>query len=746
MKCRRFRSLLAVGVCFLAVTGPLSAAPAADPAPNQTPPARPKIGLALGGGGARGTAHIGVIRMLEQLHIPIDYVAGTSMGSIIGGLYSCGYTPDEMEKLIGSIPWDTLFRDAPERKDQSFRQKEDDFEHLIPFEFGLNLKKGGLVLPPGLLAGSKLGFVLENATLPCSSVTNFDQLRIPFRAVATDIQTGQPYVMSSGNLARVIRASMAIPAAFTPVEIDGHMLIDGGESENLPVQTVLAMGADIVIAVNVGSSGAATAAKPQNVGGMIGRLIDLPLQQNTMASAKLATLVITPDLDGYTSADFMKGLKMIPLGYKAAEADKSQLEQWSVPESVYAPWKQRHDATLPPLPYIDEVVIDPVPDVDPRRLEYLVHTKAGRVLDTKTLGQDLKRIYSLGYFEIVSYAIVEDGQRRILKITPTPKSWGPTYLKLGLFLGTDFQLTTGFGVTALVDATEMNGLGGEWKTSVTVGSPIDLKTRFFQPLTYRSHLFLSPYAGWKQSLTQVYDENEIALGTYQVSRTAVGMDLGYDFGTWGELRVGYGRAFGQGRRKVGDPSFPDVDWDEGGLTARMEVDQVDNVNLPHSGYFSNIAFLANREGLGGSTSYDHLSGAAVGVQTIGRWTGLVKVEGGSGLNTAIPFYDEFQLGGLFRLSGRPIGQLRGNTYALGALLLYYRLSDTGGLIVKNLSVGVSAEAGNTWAYQAPVTLSSLKPAGSIYIIADTILGPFFVGYGHSGSRNSSAYLYLNRAF
>ena len=256
MQFRQVRSLFALGLCLLAATGPLRAAPEPEPAPAQTPPARPKIGLALGGGGARGTAHIGVIRALEEMHIPIDYVAGTSMGSIIGGLYSCGYTPDEMEKLIGSIPWDTLFQDAPDRKDQSFRQKEDDFERLIPFEFGLNLKKGGLVLPPGLIAGSKLGFVLENATMPCASVTNFDQLRIPFRAVATDIQTGKPYVMSSGDLARVIRASMAIPAGFTPVEIDGHLLIDGGESENLPVQTVLAMGADIVIAVNVGSSGA----------------------------------------------------------------------------------------------------------------------------------------------------------------------------------------------------------------------------------------------------------------------------------------------------------------------------------------------------------------------------------------------------------------------------------------------------------------------------------------------------------
>ncbi|MGE5414173.1 MAG: patatin-like phospholipase family protein [Syntrophomonadaceae bacterium] len=741
---RRLVSMFAVCLCVYGVAPPLPAQTAEEPPAPASPPARPKIGLALGGGGARGTAHIGVIRMLEELHIPIDYVAGTSMGSIIGGLYSCGYTPDQMEKLIGTIHWDTLFLDAPERKDQSFRQKEDDFEHLIPLEFGLNFKKGGLLLPPGLIAGSKLGFVLESATLPCSSVTNFDQLRIPFRAVATDIQTGQPYVMGSGNLARVIRASMAIPAIFTPVEIDGHLLVDGGESENLPVQTVRAMGADIVIAVNVGSSGAETAAKPTSVGGMIGRLIDLPLQQNTMASAKLADVVITPNLDGYTSADFVKGLKMIPLGYQAALAQKAKLERWSAPESVYGPWKKRHDETLPPAPTIDEVVIDPVPGMDPRRLAYLVHTKPGP-LDTVVLGQDLKRIYSIGAFEIVSYSIEEDGKRHILRISATPKSWGPTYLKLGLFLGTDFQNTTEFGVTALVDATEMNSLGGEWKATLTVGQPLDLKTRYFQPLTYRSHLFLSPFAGWQQETGEVFF-NEQALGTYQVSRGAAGMDVGYDFGTWGELRVGYARAFGRGRRKVGNPDFPNLDWDEGGLTARVRVDQLDNVNVPHSGFFFDADYIGNRPGLGASTSYDQFFGVGTGVQTIGRWTGLAKFEGGTGLGSQIPFYDEYRLGGLFRLSGRPIGQLSGNTYALGALLLYYRLTETEGAIVKNLSIGVSAEGGNTWAFQAPVSWAGMKHAGSVFVIADTLIGPFFIGYGRSGSKNNSAYLYLNRSF
>ncbi len=629
----------------------------------QDPPPRPKIGLALGGGGARGIAHIGVIRALEEMNIPIDYIAGTSMGSIAGGLYACGFTPDEMEAVIESIKWETLFQDAPDRPEQSFRQKEDDFEHLIPLEFGLNFKKGGLVLPPGLIAGSKLGFVLDSTLLPCS-VSNFDELRIPFRAVATDIQTGNPYVMTKGSLARAIRASMAIPAIFTPVELDGKLLVDGGEAQNLPVQTVKGMGADIVIAVNVGSSGAETAEKPTNVGAMIERLIDLPLQQNTQASARLADFVITPDLKGYTSADFIKGTEMIPLGYQATMADRAKLEKYAEPESVYRTWKLGHDATKPPLPFIDVIEIDPVPGVDPRRISYRVETKAGQVLDTKVLGSDLKRIYAMGIFEIVSYAIIPDGDRNILRITPTLKSWGPTYLKLGLFLGTDFQLVTQFDVVALVEATQLNRLGGEWKTLVKVGTPLAVETRFFQPLNYKGRLFLSPFGGWRQDLSRVFDEEGDALATYQVSRGAVGMELGYDFGTVAELRAGYVRAFGKARRKVGDVIFPELDWDEGGFTARLEVDQLDNVNVPHAGYFGFADYLGNRESLGGTESYDRFSTGALGAQTIGRWTGLLKGEGGTGMGRAIPFYDDFQLGGLFRLSGRPLGQIRGDKYVL----------------------------------------------------------------------------------
>jgi NTE family protein len=505
------------------------------------------------------------------------------------------------------------------------------------------------------------------------------------------------------------------------------------------------MGADVVIAVNVGSSGAEIAAKPANVGQMIGRLIDLPLQQNTQASARLADVVITPNLEGYTSADFAKGAEMIPLGYKGAVVENDKLSKWSEPASVYEAWKRGHDQSLPPLPYIDAIEIDPVPGVDPRTIARLVETKAGQVLDTVTLGHDLKRVYGLGYFEIVSYSIVPEGNRNVLHITATPKSWGPTFMRLGLALGTDFQLATSFGVVALIDATQLNSLGARWKTTLTLGSPLDFKTRFFQPLTYQQNLFISPYFEWRQDVSRIYLNGEDALATYQISEGAGGVDLGYDFGSWGELRVGYARGFADAHKKVGSPVYPDQNVDVGGINASMQVDQLDNVNLPRSGYLAILDYRGNRTSLGATESYDKLQGAAIGVQTIGRWTGLAKIEAGSGLATNVPFYADFQLGGLFRLSGRPIGQLTGDKYGLASFLLYYRLTKEQGALIKNLYAGLSAEVGNVFDFGAPVTFHGTKSGGSIFVVADTLVGPLFIGYGHSGG-NSSAYLFLNRSF
>ncbi|HTO86146.1 MAG TPA: hypothetical protein VMR54_01280, partial [Thermoanaerobaculia bacterium] len=382
--------------------------------------------------------------------------------------------------------------------------------------------------------------------------------------------------------------------------------------------------------------------------------------------------------------------------------------------------------------------------VDPRRIKDMIRTKAGQPLDNKTLAEDLTRIYGLGIFESVGYTIVPDGSQNTLLISAALKSWGPTYLQAGLDLATDFHVTTEFGVTLFVDATEMNRLGGEWKTVLTFGSPFDFETRFFQPLSYGGHFFLSPFAGWRQYNFQFWnDAGTLIATTSQVRSLFGGIDLGYDFGNFAELRVGYLRGSRDVTTLVG--VRPDTSPGQGALTAQLTIDRLDNVSLPHAGYFARIGYFGDRIQYGGEHDYDLFRADAGGAATIGRWTGNLQLEYGSTLGTTVSPIDRFWLGGLFRLSGLPIRSLRGQELALATGRVYYRLIGTGAGILKNISVGGSLEAGNVWPNQQLVSFSNLKTAGSVFVITDTIVGPFFLGYGRSGG-SSSFYLYLNRTF
>jgi NTE family protein len=731
------------GVLLAALAFGVAGLLAAQASPPQTgePGKRPKIGLALGGGGARGFAHIGVLRALEAMHIKVDYIAGTSMGSVVGSLYASGYSPDAMEKIVARIPWDTVFNDSPERKDLSFRNKEDDFRHLLPIQFGLTKK--GLGLPSGLIAGNKLGFVLRSILLPSVAVTDFDHLRIPFRAVAADVQTGEPVVLATGDLARCVRASMAIPAAFTPVEIDGKLLIDGGEAQNLPVQAVRAMGADYVIAIDVGASGEASK-KPEDVAQMLGAIIDIPLKQNTVTSRKLADLVIQPDLKGFSSADFDKFKEFYPRGQKATEQYAGELARLSAPAADFEAWRSAVQAPFPPYPVIDAVEVADVSSFDISRLKRLVRVQPGP-LEPAKVAQDLKRIYALGVFTAVSYDVVREGGRWILRYNAVPKNWGPTFVRPGLGFESDGQSNTEFDLTFLVDATEMNRLGGRWKSVVDLGSNLGVSSIFYQPVEPTGTFSLAPSVGWGRHRAYIYAGDE-RLAEYLVSRFQGGLEAVGDFGTWGELRAGYNGGTGDGTRKVGDAAFPDVHVSFGAFEGQFIVDQLDNVNVPRSGYYGKVGFTGERTGLGATSSYDKLEGGILGVQTIGRWSGLLKFQGGDSLDTTLPYYDTFTLGGLFNLSGRPIGQLRGQTYLLGAAALYYRLNARSGLILKDLYVGVTAEVGNTWNRQQDVSLSDLENSGSIFFIANTLIGPVYVAWGRGSGGFNSFSVALNKPF
>jgi NTE family protein len=728
------RMLLLSAAFFAGAVWPL-AAQAPEPA------RRPKIGLALGGGAARGFAHIGVLRAFEALHIPIDYIAGTSMGSVIGSLYASGYSPDAMEKIVERIHWNTIFDDSPERKNLGFRDKEDDFHHLLPIEFGLTKK--GLGLPSGLIAGSKLGFVLRSVLLSSISVRDFDNLRIPFRAVAADVETGNPVVLSKGDLAKAVRASMAIPAIFTPVEIDGVLLIDGGEAQNVPVQAVRAMGADIVIAVDVGSSNEPYA-KPENVAQMLSKIIDIPIKQNVAASKKLADIVVVPDLKGLTSGAFDKCAELVPLGQQAIEKMAGDFSRFSVPAAEYEAWRARVQAPLPDLPVIDAVEVSDIPGFDVSRLRRLVRVKPGP-LEPAKVGQDLKRIYALGTFTAVSYDVVHEGDRWILRYIATPKSWGSTFVRPGIGFESDGKSNVEFDVTLLVDATEMNRLGARWKTLLDLGSNLGISSAFYQPVEPTGTLSVAPNVFAGRHLLDLYQgSNRIA--QYLVSEFKGGADLVADFGTWGELRAGYLGGPTSAVLKIGSPTLPDAHASFGAFESKFLVDQLDDVNVPRSGYLGGVSFQGERTSLGATKSYDKLEGRLLGVQTLGRWTGGFKVGGGDSLGTTLPYYDAFTLGGLFDLSGRPVGQLRGQTYLLGGVALYYRLNAKSGLVIKDLYVGVTAEVGNTFNRHQDVTLSHMENAGSLFAIVDTLIGPFYVAWGRSSGGFSAFSVALNKPF
>jgi NTE family protein len=707
----------------------------------ELPPGSCKIGLALGGGGARGAAHIGVLKVLEELRIPIDCIAGTSMGSVVGGLYAIGYSPAELEKIVGSIDWVHIFDDNPPRPKRAFRRKEDDFLYALGLEVGL---KGGLTIPPGLIAGRKLGFILASTTLPAAGIDDFEKFPIPFHAVAADVQTGESVEISKGNLARAIRASMAIPVVFTPVELNGRLLIDGGNSENLPVRALKEMGAQIVIAVDVGSSGEIPTDKPTSATGILGRIIDIPLLQNTVASRKLADTVVIPNLKGIGTGDFTKALQAVPRGETAARSHLAELQRWSVSPEEYAKWRAAH-RQLPARPTtIRSVEIVPIPKIDSRRIQHFVHSKPGPI-DLEKLDSDLERLYGTGLFENVQFELAGTGSERDLRIEATPKSWGPTYLKTGLSFSGDLKGTSAFGILALVDATEMNRLGAQWKTALEFGTESSISSTFYQPLGYGSDAFAAPRFQLSQKTVDVFtpDTNN-RIAEYRVRRLAGGLDLGYDFGTFAELRGGVEWGNVKAQRRTGDPQFPDLDERTGAILGRLRVDQLDNVTIPKNGYFANVDFRAERTGLGASASFDLLEASVLGAKSFDRFTIVGRGKWGDPLGTSPAYYDFFKLGGLFQLSGYAPNQLFGRSYGLVEGIFYYRLA-RGGVLLQATYLGASVEGGNVW-NDTPRTFSSLKAAGSVFVAAETALGPFYFGYGYAGSSHSSFYILLARYF
>ena len=707
---------------------------------------RSRVGLALSGGGARGAAHVGVIRELEALRIPVDCIAGTSMGAIVGGLYASGMSADEIEVLMNRIDWEETLRDRPPRQDLTFRRKQDDRSFLVKFNLGL--KNGNFAVPKGLVQGQKQNMILKSATLPVSGIHDFDRLPIPFRALATDIETGASIAIEQGNLAAAIQASMSAPGVFSPREIGGRLLVDGGISNNLPINVVREMGADIVIAVDIAFP---LVSREELDSGLeiANQMLTILMRQQSLSEKKTLTagdVLIEPDLGSMDSSDFSRLRETIRIGAQSVQARSGSLARLSLAETQYQQHLASRAAIRPGNPVIDYVTVVNGSRLSPRVIERRLSAGAGQALDQATLEKDIARIYGLDTFEQVDYEIVSEGDRTGLEVRTTAKSWGPSFVDFGLSLEEDFEGSSDYTFAARFTRAELNRLGGEWRVDTQVGQRTRFFTEFYQPLDLDTRFFLAPQIELSRTNIGVF-ENGRRTSEFRISSAGAGLDFGRNLGNWGEFRIGFRRSAGRAVPRVGAANLPDFDFNSGGWFTTFAVDWLDDSDFPGDGQLASISWQAERTSLGADLSSDILRLNWLGAHSWGKHTLLANMRFASAVDDVLALQNTFNLGGLFNLSGYSTDELAGRQLGL-ARLVYYKQIAMGRLAALSLPVyaGGSLEAGNVWQNREEVSLGDLRYGSNLFLGIDTPLGPVYLAVGFSEGGETAGYFYLGQTF
>ncbi|MEM8548517.1 MAG: patatin-like phospholipase family protein, partial [Pseudomonadota bacterium] len=521
---------------------------------------RGRVVLVLSGGGARGAAHVGVLRWLERERIPIDSIVGTSMGSIIGGLYASGLTADELGQVIRGIDWVDAFDDEPARKHLTYRRKRDDDDFLV--DIGLGFRDGEARMPRGIIQAQKLNLYLRELALPVATARNFDALPTPFRAVAADLGSGDTVILQRGDLASAMRASMSAPGVFAPAEIDGRILVDGGVAMNLPIEVARNWGADVIIAVDVGS-GPVPVEDLDSALAVTNQMLDILIERETREQRALLTprdVLVRPQLGDIGSTDFLLAEPAMEAGLVAAEAARAALKQYAVSEAEYDAFVRRRLAEravlaggpvdAPPQRVPAFVVLETDADVDPDLITAQMATAPGAPLSIAKLREDLARIYGLGLFEQVDYRWTESDEGEGIVVDARARSWGPGYLAFGLAYEEGFEGSSNFSVSARALRTALNRLGGEWRTNVTLGTDLRLQSEFYQPLSVARRWFIAPQIDAFQRNIRAF-ENEEAVARYRLTTSEASVAVGREISNVAELRFGVFRGDGDARVKVG---------------------------------------------------------------------------------------------------------------------------------------------------------------------------------------------------
>ena len=740
MNCHRLTAIFGI-VCLLISLAARSATTAEDSDPL-APQSRPKIGLVLSGGGARGFAHIGILKVLEKNRIPVDYIVGTSMGSIIAGLYATGMTPEEIEQGVQQIAWDKVFSDYSSREYTAFRQKHKELQFFNIRRIGISSE--GLEISPGLIEGQRIEMALDRLAYPGFHINNYDNLRIPFRAIATDLETGEPYILDSGNLARTMRASMSIPGLLPPITVDGKLLIDGGVGNNIPIDVAREMGADIVIVVDV----SAPLEEKENIKSALDiteqltNILTRRIADFQLKSLKGKDVLITPDLKSFSSTDFNEYPALITTGTRAAEENIEQLRALSLDQHSYQNYLKNLPVVAHRHPVIDYIEIHNQSLLDDKVISRKIRQQAGKPLNLAQLEEDLSIIYGLDHSSSVVYSLDTQEGKTGLIVYVRDRRWAPSYLEFGLQIGSETEIGSSTNIDIAYTKVDINSLGAEFRGALGFGNEPYITAEFNQPLGYDLDYFIDAEAGLKTTLFPVLKHGDIE-SFHRFERRFVSLSAGRTFAQNTELRLSLFHASGITRTLTGLPPTGNSDFDEAGYKISLIHDSLDNLSFPNHGLFGNLSFIENKESLGANSDYRQLGFSLGGAGTYKRYTFFSRIMFETTLNENAPNNAVFRRGGFLELSGNFNKQLVGQHFGLVEAVFYRRIGD---ISVLPIYAGFSVENGNAWDSTSDIDPDNSFFSGSVFVGADTFLGPIYIAYGASANGEQTIYFMLGQSF
>jgi len=711
---------------------------------------RPKIALVLSGGGARGGAHVGVLKVLEENNIPIDMIVGTSMGSFVGGMYVSGMSPDEIKEMLTITKWTDYIRADYDRKDTPMRKKNIDYVYQGRLGLGINADND-LVLPTGVLKRQPMLLKFMELTQNVRDINDFDKLDIPFRAVATNIKNGDAVILKSGSLSKAIYASSSIPGGFQPINIDGIDLVDGGVSDNIPIQVARDMGADIIIAVDV-SENFDDDLDVDSYFVVMGQLVNILMRKNaneSIATLESEDILLTPDLEGFGGLDADKYAQIIQKGVEITEKNLSKLTKLSISDAQYKAYRLKNRKVYAEhFPIIDEIKIQNPTYLADKSIRNRISQDIGEPLNLEVLRDDLLHLYNMMIFDSVDYKIEEIDGRSVLTIITTPSWDNHGEIRFALGFEDDFKGHSAYSLKLGYTMYGLNSYGGEWKSDFEIGRYEKAYTEWFQPFDTMQRYYMRPSLEY-ESVTDVFPLPNVGNLELFSSRMGGSFVLGAHVTTDYEFEIGVSLF----RDKVKYLNQIDEEYKAVPIFALINIDSLDNVNFPKVGLKTELKWTKEMRGWGSDYEYEQVyfeiekpfSFYSNNITLFLKYGNTYQIEDPN--EQILRLAGTFQLGGLFNLSGYSPYSFLGDNVAFGILKYTYEIKDGGffGTLNAPLYAGFSLESGDAWGTSFNPDLE-LKYSATAYVAADTFMGPLYLAVGGSAEGETSLYLYLGEKF